>query len=114
MIYTLNFFKQDNKWYADVPGHTLEDNEMVFGSDTLLDGLSCNGDKLSIKFSDEPIETYVIHAHMIEHDDDGATYLIMTNDGMDVSMLQQQFWICNVTHDVCGEHPNDIYIINFS
>ena len=33
---TLRFFKENDKWYADVPDHTLEDNEMVFGSDILL------------------------------------------------------------------------------
>lgn len=26
---TVRFFKLENEWYADVPGHTLEDNEMV-------------------------------------------------------------------------------------
>ena len=26
---TIRFFKQDSRWYADIPNHTLEENEMV-------------------------------------------------------------------------------------
>ena len=29
MYKRVRFFEQDDKWYADVPGHSLEDNEMV-------------------------------------------------------------------------------------
>ena len=36
----VRFFKQDNKWYADIPNHTLEDNEMVMGADIALDYVS--------------------------------------------------------------------------
>ena len=31
----LRFFKQDKKWYADVPNHTLDENEMVMGKNLL-------------------------------------------------------------------------------
>ena len=38
---TVRFFKigagQQMGWYADVPNHTLEENEMVSGSDTILE-----------------------------------------------------------------------------
>ena len=54
MTTTLRFFKLNDRWYADVPGHTLEENGVDLG----------------------------------------------------VSVL----WICNVTHDVLGEHPEVIYI----
>ena len=40
-IYTIKmrqrFFKLNSRWYADVPNHTLEENEMVCGADTLLE-----------------------------------------------------------------------------
>ena len=32
----LRFYKENDKWYADVPGVSKEDNEMVFGSDIFL------------------------------------------------------------------------------
>ena len=34
------FFKLDSRWYADVPGHTLAENEMVCGADSLLEEIS--------------------------------------------------------------------------
>ena len=38
---TIRFFKINEGinagWYADVPGHTLEENQMVSGSDTFLE-----------------------------------------------------------------------------
>ena len=38
---TIRFFKINDGvnagWYADVPGHTLEENQMVSGSDTFLE-----------------------------------------------------------------------------
>ena len=40
----LRFFKQDNKWYADVPNHTFDENEMV--ADTVLDLIADNKDEV--------------------------------------------------------------------
>ena len=41
MIKTVRFFKigvgPQAGWYADVPNHTLEENEMVSGSDIFLE-----------------------------------------------------------------------------
>lgn len=34
------FFKLNSRWYADVPGHTLEENEMVCEADSLLEEIS--------------------------------------------------------------------------
>ena len=36
----LRFYKENEKWYADVPGVSKEDNEMVFGSDIFLEKIS--------------------------------------------------------------------------
>ena len=41
MTKTIRFFKiaagPDRGWYADVPGHTLAENQMVSGSDVFLE-----------------------------------------------------------------------------
>ena len=34
------FFKLNSHWYADVPGHTLDENEMACGADSLLEEIS--------------------------------------------------------------------------
>ena len=118
----VRFYKnEDNNWYADVPGHTLEENEMVMGSDAVLEMISngnkaigsdaafdmiSNGkDEVILEVSDEPIVDYLAHFHMTEHDEDGASYESCGN-----ADILGEIWICNVTHDVLGEHPEDIYI----
>lgn len=103
MVRDIRFFKQDGRWYADVPGHSLEDNEMVFGADTALETLSEGGNEVTITVSDTPDPKCIIHFKMKEHDDYGATYT-ETDTGSEI-------WICNVTHDVFGEHPEDLYIL---
>ena len=99
----LKFFKQDGKWYADVPNHTLEENEMVMGSDVMLEMFANGATGLNITLSDDDISDSFITLKRKEHDDDGAWYTVFGTDFEDV-------WICNVTHDVLGEHPENIYI----
>ena len=49
----LRFFKQDNKWYADVPNHTLEENEMVSGADTALELISDGHNEITLDLTTE-------------------------------------------------------------
>lgn len=79
MTTTLRFFKLDDRWYADVPNHTLHENEMVAGSDDFLNACDRGTGNVVIEMSDCQIGV-------------------------------PKLWICNVTHDVMGEHPRDIFI----
>lgn len=72
----LRFFKRDKKWYADVPNHTLEDNEMIMGSDTALDLMSDNKDEIVLTLSDEDDEHSILTMTMKEHDSEGAYYTL--------------------------------------
>ena len=106
----LKFFKQNNRWYADVPGHTLEENEMVAGADQLLNELctKCGfNDSISLDIDIAPKQP-LITLKMIEHDSCGATYSVKSH--MKFELDTKIVWICNVTHDVLGEHPEIIYI----
>ena len=103
MTKTIRFFKQDNYWYADVPNRTLEENEMVEGADVLLDFLSDQHDRISLTVSTTAVSPYLIHLKMVEHNSIGATYML--GDDPDDTI-----WICNVTHDVLEEHPEELYI----
>ena len=104
----LKFYKKNDRWYADVPGHTEEENEMVCGADKFLDILSdkLHKTEIYITMSDKKDESVVI-LYMQNHDEFGAEYHT-------VSSIKEfndlNIWICNVTHDVLGEHPNRIYI----
>lgn len=116
----IKFFKQDNKWYADVPNHTLEENEMVMGSDMALDYLSNGKNEVFITVTDtDPGWNAPLIFHRKEHDDDGAYYTMsgilfmdfLDNFAQELIGTRPEIWICNVTHDVFGEHPEHIYVL---
>ena len=122
----IKFFKQDGKWYADVPGHSLEDNEMVMGSETLLECLADNlperKDEITLTFSDEKEPNYLLHFVRDEHDNEGAWYKfdglfysqITTYLIQEYGLTDNRAWICNVTHDVFGEHPEEMWLIKIN
>ena len=119
----LRFFKQDKKWYADVPNHTLDENEMVMGSDTVLDLMSDNKDKIVLTLSDKDDKHSILTMTMKEHDLEGAYYTLsgfLYNKFLDLFAsdpfivpfdITNEIWICNVTHDVFGSHPENIYLL---
>ena len=119
----LRFFKRDKKWYADVPNHTLEENEMIMGSDTALDLMSDNKDEIVLTLSDEDDEHSILTMTMKEHDSEGAYYTLsgfLYNKFLDLfaldsstllSDITNEIWICNVTHDIFGSHPKNIYLL---
>lgn len=119
----LRFFKRDKKWYADVPNHTLEENEMIMGSDTALDLMSDNKDEIVLTLSDEDDEHSILTMTMKEHDSEGAYYtlsgflynkfldLFALDSSTSLSDITNEIWICNVTHDVFGSHPKNIYLL---
>ena len=118
----LRFFKQDNKWYADVPNHTFDENEMV--ADTALDLIAYNKDEVIFTLSDENDKHSMLTMTIKEHDSKGAYYTIsgfLYNKFLDLFDLDSssvafditnEVWVCNITHDVFGTHPNNIYVLN--
>ena len=118
----LRFFKQDNKWYADVPNHTLDENEMV--ADTVLDLIADNKDEVILTLSDEDDKHSMLTMTIKEHDSEGAYYTIsgfLYNKFLDLFDLDSssvsfditnEVWVCNVTHDIFGTHTNNIYVLN--
>ena len=118
MIKTIRFFKIKNGpqkgGYADVPNHTLEDNEMVAGSDEFLEAVNTllgNDGEVHITVSDdnEP-GTFLAKLIRKSHDDCGATYIVTGPLAQQHDAVGFELWICNVTHDVLSGHPRSIYI----
>ena len=115
---TLRFFKINDGpeagWYADVPNHTLAENEMVAGSDTFLeevDKMTNKDGEVRITCSDnnEPGD-FLAKLVMKNHNQFGATYFLAGPMAEKHDAIGYELWICNVTHDVLGEHPKSIYI----
>lgn len=96
----ISFYRESDRWYADIPSVLKEDCEMVQGADLLLERLSLGYDKVDVDFSDVDSGSSIYRYHLTEHDENGGTY---TNGN-------ETFWLCNVTHDVFGEHPKMLYI----
>ena len=66
----VTFFKQDGKWYADVPNHTLEENEMVMGADIALELLSADYNAITLHLTDEEPNDYQLAFKMTERYED--------------------------------------------
>ena len=96
---------------------------MVMGSDTALDLMSDNKDEIVLTLSDEDDEHSILTMTMKEHDSEGAYYILsgfLYNKFLDLfaldsstlpSDITNEIWICNVTHDVFGSHPKNIYLL---
>lgn len=120
---TVRFFRIsegiDAGWYADVPNHSLEDNQMVAGADEFLeqvDGMIGGTGEVTVEVS-ESIETgsdtpFIAKLLMVDHDELGASYVLTGPLAEEQGVVGFRMWICNVTHDVLGEHPECIYIFS--
>ena len=92
----LSFEKwEDGRWFVVLPDYDgdQEDLEMVDGADNV---------NLRISLEYDP-DMY--HLHLVKHDELGGTYEVM-NHGR---FLDKDIWLCNVVHDIIGEHPEDIW-----
>lgn len=119
---TIRFFKINEGikagWYADVPRHTLEENQMVSGSDTFLeevDSILGGRGEVTVTVADSLDENtipFMAMLNMRSHNQWGATYVISGPMARRYNAVGFELWICNVTHDVLGEHPKAIYILD--
>jgi len=110
----IKFFKSGNEWYADVEGHTMEENQMVAGSDVFLETvnnlLGGRGTVNAVVSDDNQRGTFLAKLVMRAHNQYGATYVLTGPEARRHGAEGFELWICNVTHDVLGEHPRSIYI----
>lgn len=110
----ISFYKENGQWYADVPEHTKEENEMVSGADTFLEEISKSLNDSSVikmRVSDNnEFGRFLAKLILKKHDDFGATYVVTGSLADELGYSGKQIWLCNVMHTVMGEHPESIYI----
>ena len=96
---------EDGKWYIQYPEYDgdQEDLEMIGNAAELLDEMTTDGLYVTLDVSLEEIQ-YYSELKLISHDEIGATYEVLhfRNYTKDV-------WLCNVVHNLYGEHPDVIY-----
>ena len=74
-----------DKWYADVPGVSKEDNEMVFGSDIFLEKISKGKLQVVVEFSNSDEDDAIYAFRMNQSLCLTAKYAISTQDYIQTS-----------------------------
>lgn len=89
---------------------------MVSGSDVFLeevDRLLGGNHEVTLTLSDNnELGEFLAKLVMKSHNQWGATYILSGPLAVQHNAAGFELWICNVTHDVMGEHPRSIYIHN--
>lgn len=119
MTNTYRFYKEEEKWYIDLPewienGGPKEALQMVLGADDLLDDLTGNiENEITLEISDDDNEffdwdeSYMLCKTYNNPPGDGATYTCVTNT---VSNTREfVVWLCPVTLFIFGSYPYEIY-----
>lgn len=102
----LTFEKWENgKWFVVLPEYegAQEDLEMVDGADKLLDFLTIDGLYVRLK-TDLEEQAGWNYLQLVAHDELGGTYQVNT-----VGDFDDDVWLCNVVHEIFGEHPDTIW-----
>ncbi len=96
---------EDGRWFVVFPDYDgdQKDLEMVDGADTLLDYLTTDGMYVNLEVSSEEQKDWN-SLHLFVHDEIGGTYTVSGIDD-----FKEDVWLCNVMHNVFGEHPEIIY-----
>ncbi len=105
----IRFYKEGTAWYADVPGHSQQENRMVAGADTLIDRFADGAGALRVTVSSDlpSPQPYQIRLLRLQHDRFGAVYRAEIRG----KWIPGVIWLCNVTHTVFdGDHPKVIYV----
>ena len=97
---------EDGRWFVVLPEYDgdQEDLEMVDGADEFLDVLTTDGLYVTLDVSlEENPDKYLLK--LVAHDEIGGTYEVV-NHGR---FIKKDIWLCNVVHNIFGEHPEYIY-----
>ena len=103
---SVSFYKEDGMWYADMPNHTKEENEMVLGSDDYLESLSNGSRRVTVFFSTKEPKEWLEHFTMVSHTEEDGAFYHTENLGADI-------YLCNVAHDIFVEHPMEFWVVDF-
>lgn len=114
----LTFVKLIDKWFVDLEGWELEkiqDLQMVYGADDMLDFLTKDGRTVTIDCVDSLSKSDYTLVKVEEDDDFGATYKIIANTEKAYStlmpyleMTNNNIWLCNVCKKIFGSFLKEI------
>lgn len=112
--YTISFYKEEGRWYADIPGWPKrfhKNTEMIFGANRFLDYMSKGNDRVTLQVYPTNKDKYPKY---------GAVAILVKEQG---SLLNgavykphcggeftESIWICPVTLFVLGYYPKKLFI----
>ncbi len=109
-VHEFDFYRDNTGWYIDFPEFlamglgTKAELAMVSGADTMLEYLGNGNNRVTTKFSDQPLEGANIALKMCARNGWGATYTTNVDAIPTV-------WLCNVTKIIFGgTHPPQIFV----
>lgn len=97
----------DGRWYVVFPEYEgdHEDLEMVEGADKMLDALTTDGMYVTLEIDlEEPAAGDYFTLDIEAHDEYGAFYNVRGCE-----KYEGTIWLCNVTHEFFGNHPEKLY-----
>lgn len=118
---TSRFYKENGKWYIDLPNWTgfKANLQMVEGADTLLELMADGEASVDVQFSEDPFEganclqlveqnngINILGKKILSNWDFGADYIILDYEG---HQINHSLWLCNVTKFVFGYFPYKIF-----
>lgn len=106
---TLKFYKENDKWYLDLPEWEDEKEylEMVMGADIFLDIISKFTNNVTLCVSLKEKQNYYKINLIKVCEDEGAYYFINNFENI---ILDMEIWLCNVTKFIFGYFPEYFYI----
>jgi hypothetical protein len=104
----LRFYKEEKKWYIDLPEWTGRKSslQMVSGADTMLAYMAEGKNEVYVYVSEEEQEDFACLEFISKCCFNGAYYRVDTYNN---NYLNLKMWLCNVTKYVLGEFPEKIY-----
>ena len=102
----ITFYKED-AWYAEIPGVSKEECEMMQGAELMLDIIAQGEAKVLLKLIPNSPEDEATLIKVDETEDGGANYIF--THWMGIS-YDYPIWLCKVTSLVFDEHPRTICI----
>lgn len=106
---TLTFHRDDRGWAAEVPSHTRSENAMVAGADIVIERMSQGDNTVDVKFRTIESETLgkplVTLTRFMHRNGYGAEYWVRG-----ATALPFPAYLCDVTHDITGEHPERLLV----
>ena len=99
----------DGRWFVILPEYQglHDDLEMVDGADKLLDALTEDNLYVNLEVSLTASDFWTKSTlELVSHDECGAYYKVKGCHWFDGTI-----WLCNVVHEIFGEHPEEIHFI---